>query len=379
MKPNRLHILCAAALVMPVASVPAAAQSNAVAATVKHWPMRPYLNHDGTYKRLNGEIESQNWAGYAVTAATYTSASATWQVPNVTNDGVPNSTEYVINWVGIGGDGDNTLIQLGTEEAASGTGATFFFTWWELYPADIVYTPMVVNPGDIITASLRCTAACSPGRVQTWQLTLTDETANSAWTQSFQYQSSMASAEWITEAPDSGSNVVPLADYRQVTYEVAANGANPNLSLAANGIFEVDPYGETSNPSAPANGDMFSTCWGAKGASLAPCVAGSVTPSSPAPPAAPPPPPPPPVDNVSASLTATPTTTTNPGQASKLTWTSANATTCAGNGFTVGNSGKFVTGPFAWALVFPRVTTAYSLTCTGAEGTATSMVTVTVK
>jgi Peptidase A4 family len=391
MKPNPAQFLCAAVAVAVVMSAPAAAQTNGSSGSVKHWPMRPYHNPDGTFKRLNGEIESENWAGYAVTAGSpYTSASATWQIPSVTDDGVTSDTEYVLNWVGIGGFADQTLVQLGTEAAVLSTGATFYFAWYELYSADIVYVSLSVNPGDIISASLTCTAACSPGQLQTWQLTISDATAGSAWTQSFQYQSSMASAEWITEPPYSGG-FLPLADYVRATYDpVDANGVNPNLSLATNGIYEQDPYGETSNPSAPVNGNVFSTCWGANSAGLTPCVAGSLTvpvatdPPPPAPPtpppAAPTPPPPPPPANLTATLTATPATTAIPGEASKLTWTSANATACAGSGFTVGDRGGYVTGPFAWALVFPRVTTSYSITCTGKDGaSATSMATVTVK
>jgi hypothetical protein len=96
--------------------------------------MRPYLNLDGTFRRLRGLVESANWAGYAVTTnAPYTSASAIWQVPNVTNDGVSSGTEYVLNWVGIGGFADQTLIQLGTEEAVSTSGATAFYAWYELW------------------------------------------------------------------------------------------------------------------------------------------------------------------------------------------------------------------------------------------------------
>ncbi|MGA8760824.1 MAG: G1 family glutamic endopeptidase [Stellaceae bacterium] len=391
MKSCFAHCLCAAAFVAFATNVPAAAQTSEFSPRVPllHRPMMPYLNPDGTFKRLRGLVESANWAGYAVTAnAPYTSASASWQVPNVVNDGVSSGTEYVLNWVGIGGFADQTLIQLGTEEAVSTSGATAFYAWYELYPAPLVYVSLTVHPGDIMSASLQCVANCSPSLSQTWQLTITDQTTQSAWTENFQYQSSMASADWITEAPYSGTEL-PLADYVQATYApVEANGDNPDLSLSANGIYTQDPYGETSNPSAPVNGNDFSTCWGANGAGLTPCTAGSITTSSattppppappPPPPAPPPPPPPPNPNNASVTLTATPPSL-KAGQASKLTWTSTNTTSCTGNGFTVGNSGKYVSGPFAWALVFPKVTTSYSITCTGPSGSATSMATVTVK
>ncbi len=381
MKPNLALSLCAVAFTIAMVGAPPAARADDRPWWMTHRPMQPYLNGDGTFRRLKGSITTSSWSGYAVTAsAPYTSASATWQVPDVDYDGgaTPYGYEYVFNWVGIGGFGDATLIQIGTELMVSTSGATYFYAWYELYPASDVEIPLSVKAGDTITASLTCIAACSPSQIQTWQLAMKNVTAHTVWTQSFQYQSSMASADWVTEPPYY-NGILPLADYGQVTFNpVAANGANPNLSLSANGIIAQVPWGQTSNPSSPVNGNEFSTCWGAKGAALTPCVVGSVAvppPTSPPPPSLPPPPP---ANNVSATLTANPTTVT-PGQASKLTWTSTNATTCAGNGFTVGNRGKYVTGPFAWASVFPRVTTSYAITCTGAGDPATAMVTVTVK
>jgi hypothetical protein len=212
-----------------------------------------------------------------------------------------------------------------------------------------------VNPGDIITASLQCTAACSPSSAQTWQLTMTNQTAGWTWTQSIQYQSSMASAEWITEAPWDSSGELPLDDFVQATFDpVSANGANPNLTLAANGIQMADPYGETSNPSAPVGGNVFSTCWGLA-PSYTPCTAGSLTPPLPA---------------TTVSLSAYPTTI-SPGKASTLTWSSTNASSCAGGGFIAsGTSGS--------AVVYPTMTTSYSVSCTGDGGSATALATVTV-
>jgi hypothetical protein len=162
----------------------------------------------------------------------------------------------------------------------------------------------------------------------------------------------MASAEWILEAPWSSSGELPLADYGQATFDpVEANGLNPNLSLSANGIIMQDPYGETSNPSSPVNGDVYSTCWG-KGA-LTPCTAGSFTTPPPA---------------TADALSANPKSI-SAGQSSTLTWSSANATSCTGGGFPAsGTSGS--------AVVSPTVTTSYSVTCTGAGGSATAMATV---
>lgn len=358
MKWSFLSGAAAVALAAALGVMPAGAQTTGPSVRVTHPPMQPYRNADGTFKRLRGTITTSSWSGYAVTAgAPYTSASATWQVPNVSYDGgqTPYGYEYVFNWVGIGGDGDATLIQLGTESVASTTGATSFFTWYELYPAVSEPAGLTVKPGDIVTASLQCTAQCSPSQTQTWQLTLSDDTTGAAWTQSFQYQSSMASAEWITEPPYS-NGFLPLADYDQATYDpVMANGVNPNLSLATNGIIALDQWGQTSNPSAPVNGDVFSTCWGAGGAGLTTCTAGSFTT-------------PPPV--VTAALSANPKAITV-GQTSTLSWSSTNAGSCTGGGFTASQTS-------GTAIVSPTVTTSYSITCTAGADPATAMTTVTV-
>ena len=110
MKSCFAHCLCAAAFAAFATSVPAAAQSDKFRSGAPHRPMEAYRNPDGTFKRLRNVVETNSWSGYAVTAgAPYTSASATWQVPNVTYDGgsTPYGYEYVSNWVGIGGYGDS--------------------------------------------------------------------------------------------------------------------------------------------------------------------------------------------------------------------------------------------------------------------------------
>ena len=106
MKPYLALGSCAVVFAVFMASAPAPVQADDSSGSVSHEPMRPYRNADGTFMRLKGTIESQSWSGYAVTAgAPYASASATWQVPNVTYDGgpTPYGYEHVLNWVGIGG------------------------------------------------------------------------------------------------------------------------------------------------------------------------------------------------------------------------------------------------------------------------------------
>jgi Pectate lyase superfamily protein len=72
-----------------------------------------------------------------------------------------------------------------------------------------------------------------------------------------------------------------------------------------------------------------------------------------------------------ASLTANPPSTTS-GQSSTLSWSSTNATTCTGTGFSTGNA---VSGSVS---VAPTTTTSYFVTCTSGSASASTSATVTV-
>jgi hypothetical protein len=344
----------------------------------QHGVISPHRHADGTLKRgLRNEVDTENWSGFAVanyqTGQTYSSAAATWQVPSVsyTPYNGPPASEWVANWVGIGGycqnasctSVDPTLIQLGTFGETVNSGGTYYVPWYELLPAAAQAIPYTVKPGDIMTASLQCTAGCSPGATQTWVLAMADQTAGWKWSETFQYQTGMGSAEWVTEAPYSG-DIVPLADYGQANFDpVSANGANPNLMLATNGIAMEDPWGQTSNPSTPLEGNWFGTCWG--NVTYTPCTAAPVTTTSPSP--STPTPSPAPVPTV--ALGANPTTVSF-GQTSTLSWSSTNATSCTGGGFSTSGA----TSGSAAVILFG--TTNFTISCNGTGGSATAEVTV---
>ena len=249
-----------------------------------HGPARMLRDHDGAPRRgLRNEQESDNWSGYVLhtwkTGVKYTSAQGNWVIPGITNEDDPQLAEYSASWVGIGGgcqdagctSSDQTLIQLGTEQDAYADGTTDYFAWYELLPQTAVAIPNPVQPGDAISASVRCVASCS-STTQTWVLSMTDSTAGWSWTKTLPYSSSLQSADWIEEAPSSSAgDVLPLADFGIVTFQsVAANGSNPNLSLSNDGII-LNASANTGNPSSPANGDSFSVCSGSP-AILTPCL-----------------------------------------------------------------------------------------------------------
>lgn len=78
-------------------------------------------------------VYSTNWAGYAQSAPgnTFTAVEDTWIVPTVTPT---HKAEYSSDWVGVGGFGDSTLVQAGTEQDSIHHTA-FYQAWTEILPA----------------------------------------------------------------------------------------------------------------------------------------------------------------------------------------------------------------------------------------------------
>lgn len=275
--------MCALAFTVAV-SAPAAVG----AAPVAGGPIIPLRGPSGhVLRNSQNQPTSSNWSGYAVaryeTGNSYTSASGTWVVPSVS---VPTgeSYGYSASWVGIGGSClnadcslvDDTLIQLGTSQDATSSGADYY-AWYEMLPRPEARIHKPVSPGDHIVASLEDAAAPhgppsgkghGKGHGQTWTLTIVDtSSAHASWTWSHtvSYDSSLASAEWIEEAPSSMTlGVLPLADFGTVTFDPGTvnGGASPDLTQG-DGIVMDNPNGQTATVSKPdSDADGFNDCFG---------------------------------------------------------------------------------------------------------------------
>lgn len=237
--------------------------------------------------RLRNDELDGNWAGYAVTGGPYTAAQGTWKVPAVSYVPYPQApqVEASSTWVGIDGDGDNPLIQLGSEEDATPKGAIYRI-WYEALPAaqtNIDATRFVIAPGDTITASLQCLAPCKPNSTkppypkQTWILKMMDVgrwktpfTVQLALPTKTAYSSTLRSAEWIVEDTclQCGANPILdyayLPDYHAVTFTAITvnENQNPNLSRSRDALMVTDPQGKAwSVPSDPVGGNSFAVCF----------------------------------------------------------------------------------------------------------------------
>jgi hypothetical protein len=146
-----------------------------------------------------------------------------------------SSTTYSSVWVGIDGNSDSTVEQIGTEEDVI-NGRTVYDAWWEMYSSGVgqpeqLITGMTIKPGDSISASVQyMTSGAHAGQ---FYLSIVDSSrANnsfSTYESSSQTQSPLAqrtSAEWIVEAPSVGGSISTVANFGSVTFTSASATIN---------------------------------------------------------------------------------------------------------------------------------------------------------
>ncbi len=154
---------------------------------------------EGSFNSLpdSHTIVSVGWAGYIISDSfnqqqPITSISASWTVPTVN---VSAGNGYSSAWIGIGGQLDKTLIQVGTEHNVI-NGETTYSAWYEMLPAySVKIDNFVLSPGDQITAAI---TIISP-ETNEWNIQLNDITNGEVFNQNFFYNSTQSSGEWIVE------------------------------------------------------------------------------------------------------------------------------------------------------------------------------------
>jgi hypothetical protein len=232
----------------------------------------------------NAAATSENWSGYAGagTPGTFTSVSSSWTEPTVTCTAQQTFASF---WVGLDGDGTQSVEQTGTE-ADCNNGVATYQGWFEMFPNAPVFYNNPVAPGDTMSASVVANGGGA------FTLTLSDQTQG--WTQTTDQTSAVAqlgSAEIIAEAPSDTNGVLPLSNFGTVNF---ASAMINNTALAAASPTEltmVSAAGVTeATPSAVTNGDDFSVTWDSNGTASSPAAptatpAPTVSPTSTASPA----------------------------------------------------------------------------------------------
>ena len=163
------------------------------------------------------DLHASQWSGYLAASdvqnrsPVVSSVSGSWVVPEV--NASENMTFSGI-WVGIGGYGEETLIQTGTEQEYF-NGKPVYYAWYELLPDYLVQIPRIlVQPGDKMTASISLVNEAE----STWSIMISDVTRGTHFEKTVVYNSSRLSAEWIVERPKVNGTVSTLADFGTATF-----------------------------------------------------------------------------------------------------------------------------------------------------------------
>ena len=194
---------------------------------------------------------SSNWSGYSAINGTYTSVSANWTQPTAS---CTSQTTYSSFWVGLDGDGSNTVEQTGTSADCSG-GVPKYYAWYEMYPKFPVNLSLAVQPGDSMSASVT-----TDGRGK-FTLHIQDNSSGDYVTTQTLKRARLASAEVIAEAPSGSGGVLPLTNFGTASFSAATvNGQaigsfNPDrIDMVANGVTKA-------TTSALSGGTAFSVAW----------------------------------------------------------------------------------------------------------------------
>ena len=185
--------------------------------------------------------ESENWAGYAVTASSHSvpNVTASFTVPTVNTGG----NSYAAFWVGIDGFNDGTVEQTGIIAEPTGHGphsSTEYLVWYEFYPAAPVYASFSAAPNDTVYATVSynsttgnfttcISVSSSTGHVGTFSHSQTVSGAQDD------------SAEWIVEAPASGGEILPLANFGTAYFGENYTGTQNTNYATISGVH--DPIG----------------------------------------------------------------------------------------------------------------------------------------
>lgn len=180
------------------------------------------------------QLVSLNWSGYSVVSdldnpqPPVTSVNGSWTVPKAR---VSIDNTFSAEWIGVGGQFDQTLIQTGTGQDSVG-GQAVYRVWYELMPGNLVAIQSLnVSPGDKISASI---SLVDPD-TNTWLIEISDDTNGLSFSTNLVHVSEALSAEWIVERPTVAGRTEVLADFGRVTFTDCS--ANVGGKVGAIGSF----------------------------------------------------------------------------------------------------------------------------------------------
>ena len=169
------------------------------------------LNEAGTFSSGTvtfGSSVADTWAmmvDVLQSNSAVTDVKGSWIVPAV--QGCSTPATYSLAWVGIDGWTSSTVEQTGTASNCVG-GKLQYYAWYESYPSALKQFSLAITPGDKVTAEVSVSGS-------RFTATVTDVTTGRTASTTFMvFWAAESSAEWIIEAPSSGTTLLPLSNFR---------------------------------------------------------------------------------------------------------------------------------------------------------------------
>jgi hypothetical protein len=258
------HVSSAKAAAAKVALLKVLKNSKPGALVVRRSGLHP--GHAMARDAICTAVCAYDWSGYASSSTTkqeYTSVTATWKIPTLT---CTAEQELSSQWVGLDGYSNNTVEQVGVLDWCF-EGTAFYYTWWEMFPANSMTVGQTAKPGDLIVAKVS-----RSGTSYTLALTDSTTTGNNISTK----QSCAAatclnqSAEWIDERPAyATTGIAPLADtsaWGPYAASTVAGGVTDTIASAPGStqismIDSTNSYFLNSVSALASTGKGFSTKW----------------------------------------------------------------------------------------------------------------------
>ena len=191
---------------------------------------------------------SKNWAGVVreqpPPSATYTAVSATFTVPEPTATDNSGDTQAASAWVGIDGDTyTKAILQTGIDAYIS-NGQESYDAWYEWYPNAAENFNIGLTAGDVIVATVKSSSPSKGVAI------IENKSTGQSVTKSLSAPSASATlggqnAEWIVEDFNSGSSMIPFANFGQVTFTGAqAKAPTGDYGINDAAILEIQQNGQ---------------------------------------------------------------------------------------------------------------------------------------
>jgi hypothetical protein len=235
-------LLIAAAIACLAGALPA----SAAARVASNAPVQFDPNHKIS------QSSSSNWSGYAAINGHFTSVSANWTQPTAS---CTSASTYSSFWVGLDGDGSNTVEQTGTSADCSG-GVPRYYAWYEMYPKFPTNLSITIHPGDSMSGSVTTDGS---GR---FTLTIIDNSTGGSFTTNQRLNhAKLVSAEAIAEAPSSSGGVLPLTNFGKVNFSSTMVNGQPIGNFSPDQINMVSGGTTKASTSSLSGGTSFTVTW----------------------------------------------------------------------------------------------------------------------